>query len=63
MADEHRSPIWIKRYGKQRLYDTGSATYVTLDRLGDMVLRGQRFTVTEAGTGADITQEILRQLH
>jgi polyhydroxyalkanoate synthesis regulator protein len=58
-----RPSISIKRYAKTRLYEPAGARYVTLVQLAEMMLIGQRFTVTEADTGADVTQEILRQLH
>jgi len=58
---ESRS-ILIKRYAGQRLYNTASLTYVSLDDLAAMVLAGQRFTVIDAGANVDTTAEILDQL-
>jgi polyhydroxyalkanoate synthesis repressor PhaR len=56
-------PVLIKRYAGRRLYNTASATYLTLDDLADMVIQRTRFTVRDAKTGEDITQDILDRLH
>jgi polyhydroxyalkanoate synthesis repressor PhaR len=53
------APIVIKRYAYRRLYNTGTATYVSLDDLAGMVRLGEDFIVREAGTGEDITRSIL----
>jgi polyhydroxyalkanoate synthesis repressor PhaR len=55
--------VLIKRYGGSRLYDTATLTYVSLTDLADMLANGRRFTVVEAGTGEDITREVLGRLH
>ncbi len=55
--------VLIKRYGGSRLYDTETLTYVSLGDLADMLANGRRFIVIEAGTGKDITREILKGLH
>jgi polyhydroxyalkanoate synthesis repressor PhaR len=55
--------ILIKRYAGRRLYNTVSATYVTADDLANMILDGERFIVRDAGTGADVTRDILDRLH
>jgi polyhydroxyalkanoate synthesis regulator protein len=52
--------VLIKRYGGSRLYDTAT---VSLTDLADMLANGRRFTVVEAGTGEDITREVLGRLH
>jgi polyhydroxyalkanoate synthesis repressor PhaR len=56
-------PVLIKRYAGQRLYNTATATYLTLDDLADMVVRRARFIVQDAETGEDITRDILDRLH
>jgi polyhydroxyalkanoate synthesis repressor PhaR len=65
MAETTGNPansILIKRYADRRLYDTADLTYLTLDDLADMVLAERRFVVRDAGTGDDITREILDRL-
>jgi polyhydroxyalkanoate synthesis repressor PhaR len=55
--------VLIKRYPNRRLYNTVSATYLSLDDLSNMILGGERFVVRDAETGADITRDILERLH
>ena len=55
-------PILIKKYANRRLYNTATASFVTLDDLHDMVKSGERFTVTDAQTGGDITCSVLAQI-
>jgi hypothetical protein len=55
--------VLIKQYAGRRLYNTVRSTYVTLDDLADMILAGERFAVHDAGTGTDITRDILDRLH
>jgi polyhydroxyalkanoate synthesis repressor PhaR len=56
-------PILIKRYAEERLYNTQSAGYVTLQDLADMVLGRIKFIVRDAKTGADITLDYLKRLN
>ena len=44
--------VTIKKYANRRLYDTESSTYITLDRLAQMVREGREFEVVDAKTGA-----------
>jgi polyhydroxyalkanoate synthesis repressor PhaR len=55
--------VLIKRYANRRLYNTVSATYVSLDDLANMVRAGERFVVRDAETDADLTRDILDRLH
>lgn len=55
-------PVTIKRYGNERLYNPAKAAYATLEELADMVEDDEKFVVTEARTGEDITQLVLRQI-
>lgn len=57
------TPVLIKRYDRRRLYNTVTARYVTLVDLAEMTLHGQRFVVKDAGSGEDITRELLDALH
>lgn len=55
-----RKTVLIKREDESRLYNAESMTYVSLS---DMLVDGQRIVVQDAGTGDDITSEILDLLH
>jgi polyhydroxyalkanoate synthesis repressor PhaR len=54
--------ITIKKYANRRLYDTESSTYVTLDRLAQLIREGRDFVVMDAKTGEDITHQVLTQI-
>jgi polyhydroxyalkanoate synthesis repressor PhaR len=54
--------VTIKKYANRRLYDTESSSYITLDRLADMVREGREFEVVDAKTGDDITRQVLTQI-
>jgi polyhydroxyalkanoate synthesis repressor PhaR len=54
--------ITIKKYANRRLYDTESSSYITLDRLAEMVRQGRDFEVVDAKTGEDITGQVLTQI-
>lgn len=52
----------IRKYANRRLYDTESSSYVTLDRLAEMVRDGREFEVIDAKSGEDITRQVLTQI-
>ncbi len=54
--------VTIKKYANRRLYDTGSSSYVTLDRLAAMIREGRDFEVIDAKSGEDITHQVLTQI-
>lgn len=54
--------ITIKKYANRRLYDTESSTYVTLDRLAQLIREGRDFIVLDAKSGEDITHQVLTQI-
>ena len=54
--------VVIKKYANRRLYDTESSSYITLDRLAQMVREGREFQVVDAKTGEDITRQVLTQI-
>jgi polyhydroxyalkanoate synthesis repressor PhaR len=54
--------VTIKKYANRRLYDTESSTYITLDRLAQMVREGREFEVVDAKSGEDITRGVLTQI-
>ncbi len=60
-ADDDK-PIIIKKYANRRLYNTSTASFVTLDNLHEMVKNGTRFTVIDAQSSSDITCSVLAQI-
>ena len=54
--------VTIKKYANRRLYDTESSTYITLERLAQMVREGREFEVVDAKSGEDITRQVLTQI-
>ncbi len=54
--------VTIKKYANRRLYDTESSSYITLDRLAQMVREGREFEVVDAKSGEDITRQVLTQI-
>ena len=54
--------VTIKKYANRRLYNTATSSYVTLDKLCDMVRNGEDFVVRDARTGDDITRQVLTQI-
>jgi len=52
----------IKKYANRRLYDTESSSYITLERLAEMVRQKREFKVVDAKTGEDITHAVLTQI-
>lgn len=54
--------VTIKKYANRRLYDTESSSYVTLDRLAQMIRDGKDFEVIDARSGVDITHQVLTQI-
>src|SRR3954449_9156563 len=54
--------VTIKKYANRSLYDTESSTYITLDRLAQMVREGREFEVVDAKSGDDITRQVLTQI-
>src|SRR5687768_18188359 len=54
--------VIIKKYANRRLYDTESSSYITLDRLAEMVRQKREFKVVDARSGDDITHNVLTQI-
>jgi polyhydroxyalkanoate synthesis repressor PhaR len=54
--------IIIKKYANRRLYDTESSSYITLERLAEMVRQKRDFKVVDAKSGEDITRGVLTQI-
>lgn len=59
---QNAAKVTIKKYANRRLYDTESSTYVTLDRLAQMIREGRDFVVVDAKSGEDITHQVLTQI-
>jgi polyhydroxyalkanoate synthesis repressor PhaR len=54
--------VIIKKYANRRLYDTESSSYITLERLAEMVRQKRDFQVVDAKSGEDITHSVLTQI-
>ena len=54
--------VVIKKYANRRLYDTESSSYITLERLAEMVRQKRDFKVVDAKSGEDITHSVLTQI-
>jgi polyhydroxyalkanoate synthesis repressor PhaR len=54
--------VIIKKYANRRLYDTESSSYITLERLAEMVRQKREFKVVDAKSGDDITHAVLTQI-
>ena len=54
--------VIIKKYANRRLYDTESSSYITLERLAQMVRQKRQFKVVDAKSGDDITRSVLAQI-
>jgi len=54
--------VIIKKYANRRLYDTESSSYITLERLAEMVRQKRQFKVVDAKTGEDLTRGVLAQI-
>jgi polyhydroxyalkanoate synthesis repressor PhaR len=63
MSDTQPRTVIVKRYAGRRLYNTTTATYVTVDELRQMVDAGIDLTVHEADTGEEITAAVLATQH
>ena len=56
------SVVTIKKYANRRLYNTESSSYITLERLAEMVRQKREFRVLDAKSGDDITHAVLTQI-
>jgi polyhydroxyalkanoate synthesis repressor PhaR len=54
--------VIIKKYANRRLYDTESSSYITLERLAEMVRQKRQFKVIDAKSEEDITRQVLAQI-
>lgn len=59
---EGDGPVVIRKYANRRLYNTATASFVTLDDLRQMVYEEEPFIVVDAKTDRDITSSLLAQI-
>ena len=59
---QKRGERTIRRYQNRKLYDATARAYVTLEGLGEMVARGERFRVLDQASGEDISTQVLAQV-
>lgn len=52
----------IKKYQNRRLYDTQQSTYVTLEKIREMITDGEEFAVIDAKNASDVTHHVLLQI-
>ncbi len=52
----------IKKYANRKLYDTVEKTYISMDRLAELIKGGEEVSVVDNQTDQDITVSILSQL-
>jgi len=62
VAAQDDKVVVIKKYANRRLYDTESSSYITLERLAEMVRQKRDFQVVDAKSGEDITHNVLTQI-
>lgn len=62
LGEVGRPSVIIRKYANRRLYDTRGSRYVTLDEVARMVGQGARVRVLAAGSGTDLTRQILAQI-
>ena len=51
--------VLVKRYARNRLYDTATRRYVSVEQLKTWADEGIDFAVIDTETGADITRALL----
>ena len=59
---DSEGPVVIRKYANRRLYNTATASFVTLDDLRQMVYEEAPFIVVDAKTDRDITSSLLAQI-
>jgi len=52
-------PILVKRYDRNRLYDTTDQRYVCVEQLRKWAVEGVAFAVIDIETGEDVTRGLL----
>ena len=54
--------LLLKKYGNRRLYDTEKSSYVSLNRVADIIKQGRQVQVMDAKSNEDVTAFILTQI-
>ncbi len=62
LGEVGRPSVIIRKFANRRLYDADRSCYVTLDDVARMVGEGARVRVLAAGSGADLTRQVLAQI-
>ena len=62
LGEVGRPSVIIRKFANRRLYDADKSCYVTLDDVARMVGEGARVRVLAAGSGADLTRQVLAQI-
>lgn len=52
----------IKKYANRKLYDTSDKTYISMDRLTELIKGGEEVSIIDNQTDQDITASVLSQL-
>ncbi len=52
----------IKKYSNRKLYSTRDKTYVTMDRLAELIKAGEEVSILDNESGEDLTSAIVSQL-
>lgn len=61
MADAAEARV-IKRYANRKLYDTRDSSYITLDRIAELVRNGEEVKVLDNRSKKDLTKVTLAQI-
>jgi polyhydroxyalkanoate synthesis repressor PhaR len=56
------APVFTKKYGNRRLYDSSTSQYVNLDDIAGFIWEGREVQVVDAKTGQDPTRVTLTQI-
>lgn len=52
----------IKKYSNRKLYDTTDKTYISLNRVSELVQNGEKIVIVDSKTGEDLTSAIISQV-
>jgi polyhydroxyalkanoate synthesis repressor PhaR len=52
----------VKKYANRKLYDTVDKTYISMERLAELIKEGEEISVIDNQTDQDITVSVLSQL-
>ncbi|MBU2490660.1 MAG: hypothetical protein KKA60_14835 [Proteobacteria bacterium] len=52
----------IKKYSNRKLYDTRDKTYISLNRVAELVMEGEEVQILDSKTGEDLTSGTISQI-